>query len=165
MQVQKESVLLHSQLAGIQQAKVRVETDFQRLPQLQETFANLQRQLEVKNQALNYLLQRKQELEIAEAEEIDPWQVLDTPSLPSVPISPNILLGLILSLFGGGLLGVMAAILLQQLDQRVKRVDEVKQITQLPLLGNIPKVDQPEIQRANVAQEQLHSKDLTCIAH
>lgn len=157
VQVQNESVLLHSQLAGIQQAKVRVETDFQRLPQLQETFANLHRQLEVKNQALNYLLQRKQELQIAEAEEIAPWQVLDTPSLPPKPISPNLLLGLILSLFSGGLLGGMAAILLQQLDQRVKRVDEVKQITQLSLLGNIPKVDHPAIQAPNAAQEQLHS--------
>ena len=71
--LQTELAALHSQLEGIYQAKAQVETEFKRIPELQQTFAELQRQFTVKSEAVNYLLQRQQELEIAAAEEIAPW--------------------------------------------------------------------------------------------
>jgi len=52
---------------------------------------------------------------------------------------------LIQALIAGGFLGVAIAFILQQLDQTVKQVDEVKQITQLPLLGVVPRVAEPSI--------------------
>lgn len=155
LQVQNEYAALQSQLEGIRQAKTQVETTFKQIPQLQQTFAELQRQLEVKSQAVNYLLQRRQELQIAAAEEIAPWQILDTPYLPTVPISPNIMRGLVLALVAGGFLGIATALLLQQLDQRVKQVEEVKQLTQLPLLGTIPKVEQPLVEVNTESREGL----------
>ena len=52
---------------------------------------------------------------------------------------------MIQALIAGGFLGIAIAFILEQLDQTVKQVDEVKQITQLPLLGVIPRVAQPSI--------------------
>ena len=146
LSLQTELAALNSQLEGIDQAKTKVETDFKRIPQLQQTFAELQRQFTVKSEAVNYLLQRQQELEIAAAEEIAPWQILDEPYLPTKPISPNIQRGLAIALIAGGLLGVATAWLLQQLDQKVRTVDDVKQTTRLPLLGTIPQVDNPIVE-------------------
>lgn len=157
LQVQNEYAALQSQLEGIRQAKAQVETTFKQIPQLQQIFAELQRQLEVKSQAVNYLLQRRQELQISAAEEIAPWQILDAPYLPTIPISPNIMRGLVLALVAGGFLGVATALLLQQLDQRVKQVEEVKQLTQLPLLGTIPKVEQPLVEVNTDSREGLRS--------
>jgi capsular exopolysaccharide synthesis family protein len=65
--------------------------------------------------------------------------------------------GLVLALVAGGFLGVATALLLQQLDQRVKQVEEVKQLTQLPLLGTIPKVEQPLVEVNTDSREGLRS--------
>ncbi|MDJ0688918.1 MAG: polysaccharide biosynthesis tyrosine autokinase [Xenococcaceae cyanobacterium MO_188.B32] len=136
---------LHSQIDGIDRAKAQVEKDFQSVPQLQQTFAELQRKFKVKSEAVDFLLKRQQELEIAAAEEIAPWQILDAPYLPTKPVSPNIQRGLAIALVAGGFLGVATAWLLQQLDQKVRVVEEIKQLTRLPLLGTIPEVDYPII--------------------
>ena len=143
--IQTEYNSLQSQLTGIIKAKEQVEVDFQRLPQLQETYTKLQRDLKIKSQAVDYLLQRKQELLITAAEEIAPWQILDEPSFPLIPISPNIQKSLLLALVMGGFLGVASAYLLEQLDNTVKLVEEVKHLVHLPLLGTVPKVIDPRI--------------------
>ena len=145
LKTQIEYASLQSQLNQILKAKVKVEVDFQRLPQLQDTYTQLQRDLKIKSQAVDYLLQRKQELQMAAAEEITPWQVLDKPYLPSKPVSPNIQRALMSSLVAGGFCSVAMAFLLYQLDSTIKLVDEVKHLTRLPLLGAVPQVIDPRI--------------------
>lgn len=152
LEAKNEIAILESQIQGTSQAKAKVENNFQDVPQLQETFAELQRQLNVKSESVSYLLQRRQELQIALAEETAPWQILDEPYLPNKPISPNIQRGLALALAGGGFFGILTAWLLHQLDNRIKLIDEVKQATQLPLLGAIPKVLEPRIILSNEAE-------------
>ena len=144
-----EIAILESQIQGTSQAKAKVEEGFQNVPQLQEAFAELQRQLEVKSESVNYLLQRRQELQIALAQETAPWKILDESYLSTKPISPNIQRGLALALAGGSFAGILTAWLLHQLDTRVKLIDQVKQVTQLPLLGAIPKVLEPRIVLSN----------------
>jgi capsular exopolysaccharide synthesis family protein len=152
LQAKNEIGILQSQIKGTSKAKTKVENSFQNVPQLQEAYADLERQLQVKSESVNYLLQRRQELQISLAQETAPWKVLDEPYLPSKPISPNIQRGLALALAGGGFFGILTAWLLNQLDTRVKLIDEVKQITQLPLLGAIPKVLEPRIFLSNEAE-------------
>jgi capsular exopolysaccharide synthesis family protein len=155
-QVQTERAALQSQITGIQRAKAQVEDTFKRIPELQQYYAELKRQFEVKSQAVNYLMQRRQELHISAAEKNAPWQILEAPHLPGVPISPNLQRGIILVLVAGGLMGVATAFLLQNLDQRVKQVEEVKQMVGLPLLGNIPKVEEPVIQITGETNTRAH---------
>ncbi|VEP12231.1 Capsular exopolysaccharide biosynthesis protein [Hyella patelloides LEGE 07179] len=147
-----EIAILESQIGGTDKAKAKVENSFQDVPQLQEAYAELERQLVVKSESLDYLLKRRQELQISLAQETAPWKVLDKPYLPHKPISPNIQRGLALALAGGGFIGILTAWLLHQLDTRVKLIDEVKQITQLPLLGAVPKVLEPRIVLSNEAE-------------
>lgn len=145
LELQNELAGLETKLAGLQQIANSADKTFQNIPGLQQTFTELQRQVGLKSEAYNYLLGRRQELEISEAEESAPWRVLNAPFLPSKPVSPNIQQGFLQALMAGGFLGIATAFLLQQLDQRVKHVEEIKQVTKLPLLGVIPKVDEPRI--------------------
>jgi polysaccharide biosynthesis transport protein len=131
-----------SQLDTIRQQEAAVADSFQQIPQLQQTYTDLQRQLEVKSQSVKQFLERQQELEIVEAKEIAPWQILEPPYLPTVPIAPNVKRGLVLGGIAGVLAGVGTAWMLEQLDRRVKRVEEVKNLTRLPLLGTVPKIKQ-----------------------
>ena len=154
---QTEYTALQSQLTEITKAKAQVEVDFQKLPQLQEIYTQLQRDLEIKSQAVNYLLQRKQELQIAAAEEIAPWQILDEPYIPVAPTSPNLKRSLAMALVAGGFCGFIAAWLLQKLDNKIKLVEEVKQVTRLPLLGAVPKVNDPRMMIEDQTIKQSYS--------
>jgi len=149
LELENEAATLQSQLTSLRREKAQADSDFINIPGLQQTFTELQRQVELKSEAYNYLLQRRQELKISEAEETAPWRILNAPFLPSKPVAPNIQQGLIQALIAGGFLGIATAFILQRLDQSVKQVEEIKQITNLPLLGVIPKVAEPRI-NANI---------------
>jgi polysaccharide biosynthesis transport protein len=56
----------------------------------------------------------------------------------AVPAGPHLKLKLIAGAFAGLLLGIVVALLLEQLDRRVKRSEEVEDALQLPLLGSVP---------------------------
>ena len=145
LELKTKAASLQSQLSSLRLSKQQADNQFLNIPGLQQTFMELKRKLELKSEAYDYLLERKQELKISEAEEIAPWRVLNAPFLPTKPVSPNIRQGLVQALIAGGFLGVATAFILQQLDQSVKQVEEIKQITKLPLLGVIPKVAEPRI--------------------
>lgn len=157
LQVNVEVAAQQNQLGELQQAKAQVTNIFQRIPQLQQVYTELQRQTEITSQSVNYLLEKQQELQIAEAQEIAPWEVIEPPFLPEDPVSPNVPRNLALGFVAGALLGVGAAVLLQQQDQRIKHVEELKQVTRLPLLGTIPRVNQPFVSVKVDADEPRYS--------
>ena len=128
------------ELAGIEALQESVSRNLERIPQLQLVYTNLLRQLDLKSRTVNNFLERLQELNIAEAQELAPWQILEPPYLPKRPVAPNVQRSLTVSGIMTLLLGVGTAWLLDKLDSKVKKVEEVKGLTQLPLLGNIPKV-------------------------
>jgi chain length determinant protein EpsF len=57
---------------------------------------------------------------------------------PLMPSSPKLLRNLVLSIVGGTILAVMAAILLEYIDRRVRN-DEISELLGLPLLGTLPR--------------------------
>jgi capsular exopolysaccharide synthesis family protein len=145
VELQQEAAALQSQLKSLQQAKIQAKNNFQQIPHLQQAYMELQRQVELKSEAYNYLLERRQELEISEAKESAPWRIINAPYLPTEPVSPDIKQALVQAFVAAGFLGVATAFILQQLDQRIKQVEEIKQLTGLPILGIVPKVKDPLI--------------------
>lgn len=141
VQVQTELAVRATQLSSLRQAQANMSKRFQQVPELQQTYAELEREFSLNSMTINRFLERLQELRITEAQKTSPWRVLEPPYLPTKPISPNISRSLFLGLIGGGLLGIAIAILLNRWDGRLKEVEEVKELTGLPLLGAIPQVD------------------------
>jgi polysaccharide biosynthesis transport protein len=142
-----------AQLEGINRAQTEVLANFRELPRLQQNFGELQRQLQVKSKTVNFLLQKQQELDIAKAQEIAPWEIIEPPLLPDVPISPNKTRGTMLALVAGCLSGIATAMLIQRFDPKVKQVEEIRRITDLPMLGAIPKVSTPEVKLTSQTSE------------
>lgn len=140
MQAQVELAVHNAQLASLRQVEDEIAQEFDRIPQLQQVYTELQRQNAVESQLVNTFLSRLQELRITEAQEISPWRVLQPAGIPETPISPNWQRNLVLGLFAGGLLGVGTALLLERMDQRIKGVEEAKAFTSLAMLGAVPKV-------------------------
>ena len=144
-----------AQREGIERARAEVLENFRKLPQLQQTFSELQRQLKVKSQTVDFLLQKQQELEISEAQEIAPWEIIEPPLLPEDPISPNRIRNSILALVAGCISGVATAMLMQRVDPKVKQVEEIRRITDLPMLGAIPQIPEPEVKLIGVDRDEL----------
>jgi capsular exopolysaccharide synthesis family protein len=145
LQLEQKAAILDSKLQGLLRTQSQLVAKFEQIPGLQQTFAELQRKLELKSEAYNYLLKRKQQLEVTKAEETAPWRVLNTPFLPAKPISPDIPQAILLAIIAGGFCGITTAFLLHKMDRRIMQVEEVKEITRLPIVGIIPKVDEPKV--------------------
>jgi len=79
--------------------------------------------------------------DVQELMSVDNVKVLSTSSIPTSPISPNILLNTAIAAVVGFLLGVGLAFLREVLDRRIRTEDEVQQILDLPVLGSIPDID------------------------
>ncbi len=140
LSIQLELATQQSRMAGLRQAEQEVSALFQQIPQLQQTYEEMNRQKQLSNQRVNSFLSRLQELDIAEAQETSPWLVLEPPRRPGHPFAPDTRRNQTMGAMAGLMLGLGLALLLEQLDQRVKGIDEAKELTGLPLLGAVPKV-------------------------
>ncbi|CAN1213229.1 polysaccharide biosynthesis tyrosine autokinase [Tumidithrix helvetica PCC 7403] len=130
-----------AQVNSIRSAQSQISTVFAQIPQLQQKYTELQRQLALDTSIFTKLSEKLEELRIAEAQEISSWRELEPPFLPTSPISPDINRNLLLGGLAGIVFGIALAYLLERSDQRIREVDEVKELIDIPLLGAIPRTD------------------------
>jgi polysaccharide biosynthesis transport protein len=128
-----------AQQAGLKKVYDQVESQIAQLPMLQKQYTELEREYKLQTQELTAFLQKLQELKILNAEKIVPWTLLDPPELPRLPISPDIPRQLGLGAVASLLAGVLAAVGLNKLDNRIGDPESVKDLTGLPILALIPK--------------------------
>jgi len=79
--------------------------------------------------------------DIPELMNVDNVKVLSVSGIPTVPVSPNILLNTAIAAVVGFLLGVGLAFLREVLDRRIRTEDQVQKLLDLPVLGSIPDID------------------------
>lgn len=127
--LQNEVLTSEEQLADQAQAE---------LPTLIRQYTDLQRELEVAVGALSRFRLTRETLEIEAAQTEIPWQLIEVPVQPTVPISPNLQRSLLLAMVASVLAGLGVALLLEKLDNVYHSVDELKAGTKLPLLGTLP---------------------------
>lgn len=143
--------ILETQIVSLRNLYSKAEQKFDQAPELQKVYEELKRQERIKESTVNFLINKLRDLAISQAQEASPWQVLQPAAIPSAPISPNVRRSIMVSLVSGLLTAIATALVLDLLDQRIKRVDEVKELTRLPVLGVVPTVGQPFV--------RLHSLD------
>lgn len=151
MRARVELAVLNAQLASLRQVEAEINRELERIPQLQQTYTELQRQNAVASELVNTFLSRLQELRITEAQEVSPWRVLQPSGIPKTPIFPNWRHSVAFGLLAGGILGIATALLLERMDQRIRGVEEAKAFTGLTMLGAVPKVN---LESLMVGEEQ-----------
>jgi capsular exopolysaccharide synthesis family protein len=87
------------------------------------------------------LLQRFKEIGVAGGIGVNNVSIVDAADIPQRPSSPRLLINLAVALFVGALIGTIAAIWLEQLDEAIDDPTEIEQRLGLPLLGSVPKLD------------------------
>ncbi len=72
---------------------------------------------------------------------VDDVTTLEAAEVPKEPSSPNIKLNTLIGVIAGGVLAVISIIILEVLDDRVRRPEDIEDVLGLPLLGIVPDID------------------------
>lgn len=134
---------LRNQVAAYDETLARFGTELETIPAKEVRLARLQRQTTVLEEVYTLLQSRLQEARVLEAVDDASVRVVDPAILPSEPVRPHRLLGLLLGLFVGTMLGIGLAALRDYLDDTVHTREDVAEASGgRPMLGLIPRIRQ-----------------------
>ena len=129
---------MNAQLGAINKKIGELNTTLKELPDLQRRYLQLYREVEVKQQLYTALLNSYQQLRIAKAGEIGNVRIVDTAVEPIAPIAPKKLQILILSIFLGGFLGTLLALLRNMMRTGIKDSTQIENELDLPVYATVP---------------------------
>ena len=98
----------------------------------------LSRELDTNRQVYDSLLQRLKEVSVTAGITTNNVTIVDEASVPLFPASPNLKVNVGLGMLLGLFLGMLVALLREQMDDSVKHANEIESQYHLPLLGLIP---------------------------
>ncbi|EOG7810075.1 polysaccharide biosynthesis tyrosine autokinase [Acinetobacter baumannii] len=130
---------INGQLAAINKQIGELNSTLKQLPNVQRQYLQLYREVEVKTQLYTALLNSYQQLRIAKAGEIGNVRIVDTAIEPVQPIKPKKLLVLILSVFVGGFIGTLIALLRNMLRTGIKDSGQIENELDLPVYATVPR--------------------------
>lgn len=131
---------LTNQVASLDATLARFGSQLEKIPAKEIQHARLKRQAEVLEEIFMLLQSRLKEAEIAQAVEDVSVRVVDPAVMPLRPIKPNKRLNVVLAAFLGLVLGVGAAFTREQMDRSIRTREELQALTQVPVLGLIPRI-------------------------
>ncbi|MDO9468946.1 MAG: GNVR domain-containing protein [Thiobacillus sp.] len=121
------------------------------IPQVEQEYTQLMRDYDVYRQNYDALLKRRESVtmsgEVESKTDTVDFRVIDPPFVPSEPAFPNRPLLLSLVALGGLGAGIAAAFLLSQLRRTVTDRRVLRELTGLPLLGAVSRVETDETRR------------------
>ncbi|MDX2231932.1 MAG: polysaccharide biosynthesis tyrosine autokinase [Leptolyngbyaceae cyanobacterium bins.349] len=130
---------LKARQQSLEQSERSLSAQQQKFPRLLAEYGRLQPKVQVDRETLQQLLKARQELALEIARGGFDWQVVEEPKL-GVQVSPNWKKNMLLGVFGGLVLGCLAAFAREAFDDAVHTSDDLKKQVAVPLLGLIPAV-------------------------
>ncbi|MCU4364233.1 polysaccharide biosynthesis tyrosine autokinase [Acinetobacter variabilis] len=130
---------MNAQLGAINNKIAALSNTLKQLPDLQRRYLQLYREVEVKQQLYTGLLNTYQQLRIAKAGEIGNVRIVDTAVEPIEPIKPKKLQIIILSIFLGGFLGTLLALLRNMMRSGIKDSAQIERELDLPVYATVPR--------------------------
>jgi polysaccharide biosynthesis transport protein len=154
MQIQSQLKANRLEIQNYQQQVKKIEaqiTDYQaRLnltPATEQELADISRGYEESKANYDSLLQKQNQSQLAtsleERQQGEQFRILDPPSLPTRPSSPNHLLFSLGGLLCGFALGTVLAALLEVTNVRVRQEKDLEEVVPLKVLVGIPHLDVP----------------------
>ncbi len=130
--------VLQTQDQAIGQAVQQLRAEIQRLADLSRSYQQISRELTVAETSLDQLLASRQDLRFQMARQASPWELISPLNETSITQTSNLPRKLLLSTVLSLMLGGVAALLRDRLDQAFHSTDELVKATQLPNLSGVP---------------------------
>ncbi|KMQ52010.1 Tyrosine-protein kinase EpsD [Chitinispirillum alkaliphilum] len=119
----------------------RLNAELLQLPQIQQTYANLQRDTESTLQTLNLLRTRYEEARIKRDSQEADLSILEYAETPNFSVSDYRINRIFVSVFVGLILGIGLAFLIEYIDQSIKDPAVIERDLEVPLLGIVPFIE------------------------
>jgi len=132
-------------------AENQLKLEFSTIPYLSRQYTDLQRELQIATDSLNRFLSTQEQLQIEASQKVQPWQLIAPPFASPDPVSPGLFRNLMVGLFLGLGLGGAVGLLRDRLDNVFHSVEELKEVTRLPILGLIPYRRDTDLAHTNLA--------------
>ena len=130
---------ISAQLTTLNTKISEVNNKVKQLPEIQRLYLQYYRDVEIKNQLYTGLLTTYQSLNIAKAGELGKVSIVDYAVEPVKPVKPRKLIILVLSIFVGGFIGILIALVRNFLHSGIRNIEP---ITTKHTLRNLGKVNQ-----------------------
>jgi capsular exopolysaccharide synthesis family protein len=135
---------LVNQIATLSRIRNSYQQRLNLLPSLEQTKRELESNLQAEQSSYSLLLQKYQEIRLAENQNIGNARIISFATSPDKPVDSRKLLYLVTGGFLGSILAVAVALLLEATDKSIKNIDEAKKVFGYPLLGVIPDLGKSE---------------------
>ena len=130
---------INAQIAEINKKIADLNNRLTQLPETQRLYLQLYRDVKVNTELYTSLLNSYQQLKIANAGEIGNVRIIDTAVEPVKPVKPKKLIVLILSIFVGGFIGVLIALLRNMMRSGVNDSTQIENELDLPVYATVPR--------------------------
>lgn len=130
---------IDAQVTEINKKLAELNNRLTQLPETQRLYLQLYRDVKVNTELYTTLLNSYQQLKIAKAGEIGNVRIIDTAVEPVRPIKPRSLIILALSIFVGGFIGVLIALLKNILRTGIKDSAQIENELDLPVYATVPR--------------------------
>ncbi len=145
------------------QAKIKdlmsgFEAQIKRLPGQESQLARLIREKEVYEKIFNVLLNKREEMRVAELSKLQDIIIVDYPSSPFKPILPKKLFTLIIAVFLGGFVGIILIFIGELSKTRLISLDDLENEFNMPILALIPIFDKSirnKMKKSNDKKDQF----------
>jgi len=138
---------LEKKLLKIANLMSKYEVKMQRLPAQENRMARLVREKDAYEKIFTLLLDKREEMRMAELSKLQDIVVVDQPQEPLEPISPRKRLNMLIALILGGFVGIVSIFLMELKNTRLIDIDDLEEEFKIPILALIPKYDKDIIKR------------------
>ena len=123
----------------------------EKLPGVERNFINIERRYRLNSDTYTFLLQKLSEAKIAKASNTPDNDIIDPAMITSdEPVTPKKRIDYLLALFLGLAIPAGSLLVVDWFDNKVRSEEDVKKLTDLPILANIPHAPEGDIKRTSV---------------
>ncbi len=138
--------VLEARSQAIAQSKEDLTRKLRDFPIVARRYNELQQQLDIASTSRQQLLTQRETLRVQAAQSQIPWEVISQPQIPKdpksnkfIPVASKSTNNFVMGIFGGLVLGLGAAILIEKIRNIFYCADDIKDAFDAPLLGVIPR--------------------------
>ena len=111
---------------------------FEMDPEVQKEYDEILIKLEYALSSLESLTRAKEDFQLSLAQSNIPWKIIEPPLAGSTPIKPSLPLSFLTYLVAGILVGSIIALIRDRFDYVFHDEDEVKKLSNIPIIASIP---------------------------
>lgn len=144
---------LENKLRKIDNLMAGYDVKMQQLPAQETQMARLVREKDVYEKIFKLLLDKREEMRVAELSQLQDIIIVDQPFIPIKPVSPKRLFNMLIGLFLGGFIGIVSVFVVQLTKSRFIDLDYLEAELRNPLLALIPNFDKSILSRMKKSVE------------